>query len=219
MMRTLPRFFALALLSAVVAQAQVVLFNNMILPTNLAHGGYYVQGSASPGGRHDVAEQFQTAFAGPAFLTSAVVSLRAFGAAGVMSGTATLFSGAGGGPGSILETTSFAGNLFNNTPTLVTVTFSGSTVLSGGTNYWLGLAMQGGSNFWAQWNFAEPLGSNPVGLSPNGISWAISNATAAGLTVNGRLTAVPEPATFGIFGAGVLLGLAGWRRRNVATAG
>jgi len=190
----------------------------MIVPSDITHGGFYVQGSASlGGGRADVAEQFQNTLGTPAFLTSAVVSFRAFGPAAVMSGTATLFSDFAGAPGSILETAGFSANLVNNAPTLVTATFSGTTLLAPGTNYWVGFSMLAGSSFWAQWNFAQPAANDLVGLSSNGNSWNVATRSAAGLTVNGRIGAVPEPATYGLIGACAMLGFAAWRRRSSRT--
>jgi hypothetical protein len=213
------RFLVLAILSTTLARSQVIIFNNMFIPSDVTHGGYYVQGSASlGGGRTDAAEQFKTTVAGPAFLTSAIVSFRAAGPAGLMSGTATLFSDAGNTPGSILETTGFSASLLNNAPTLVTATFSGTTLLSSNTSYWIGFSMQPGSRFWAQWNAAQPAFNNRMGSSPDGSSWGVSATNAGGLILNGRTVAVavPEPAAYGILGAIAALALAVRGRRQCA---
>lgn len=218
-MKTPLRFLAFAIVSAAIAHSQVVLFTNMVTPSDNTHGGPYVRGSASPGGvgRQDVAEQFQTTLATPAFLTSVVAPFHAFGAAGPMSGTVTLFADFGNNPGSILETAGFSATLLNSVTSLITVNFSGSTSLAAGTNYWIGFSVAPGSTFWEQWDNAQPGASNRVETSTNGTSWTVSvGAAAPGLTVNGRVGAVPEPASYGIVAVCALTGIVAWRRRRPA---
>lgn len=217
-MKTPLCFLALAIVSATVASSQVVLFTNMVTPSDNTHGGAYFRGSASPGGsgRLDAAEQFQTTLATPAFLTSVVVPFHAFAAAGPMSGTATLFADASNHPGSILETASFSATLSNSVTSLITVNFSGSTSLAASTNYWIGFSLPPGSTLWEQWDVAQPTASNRLDFSTNGTSWTTSVGGAApGLTVNGRVVSpVPEPASYGLFAGALTLGLVAWKRRR-----
>lgn len=220
-MKTLLRVLTLAAFSVVAAHGQVVLFNNMITPSDNTHGGVYVRGTTSPGGfgRQDAAEQFQTSLATPAFLTSVIVPFHAFAAAGSMVGTATLFADASNSPGSILETAGFSATLSNSVASLVTVNFSGSTALAAGTNYWIGFSLPPGSSLWEQWDYAQPASSSRVALSTNGTTWTVQQASAPGLTVNGRVVSpVPEPGSYGLCAAGLVVGLVAWQRRRRAGA-
>lgn len=205
----------LALATFSTAQAQLVLFDNTGGATNFtAATGATIGGP--PGLDFDRAGRF-TATAGGLLGSAALALWDAVGGAAITVG---LFADASGSIGSLLETASslspipLTGGLLNYT----TATFSGTTALAAGGNYWLGVAAADAIT-WAAWEEKDrAAGTLALDTDQRGLVDPWSNPGIVGdlpfFRVNGSSIAVPEPSALGLLGVAGILGLLLGRRRR-----
>jgi hypothetical protein len=120
-------------------------------------------------------------------------------------------------PGSALET--LVGN--SNPAAAGIYSYTGSTLLSANTKYWIvaGVSTGGGGNY--QWRFELPANVE-VGQSigsivsfTQGQSWLVLNDGPPLLTFNMRVSGVPEPSGFVLTTVGLAIGL-GLRKRKTS---
>ena len=104
----------------------------------------------------------------------------------------------GGLPGTIIETAS--GTMTGGTRGLSMVMFGGTTMLTAGTSYWIGMSAPADDWFW--WYVSDPAVAGRIGYKTTGAWDAFDYYAGPSLRVS-TVSDIPEP------GAGFLL-LSGW---------
>lgn len=119
---------------------------------------------------------------------------------GIASASAGIETAVWDGPNSVASTmtgVNFAHNSISGAG-LTSLSVSGSSTTLAYMNYGLGRVTFGGETSPAFWT-----GSNPTNLRANTLLFA----STGGGVIDGPVTAVPEPSTYGLIGAGALAGL------------
>ena len=107
----------------------------------------------------------------------------------------SLWSSSAGAPGTALET--ITGVLFPVTSGTQTVTFSGTTQLLNGTEYWVGLAPgDPGANL--TWNWDGAGGTRATRSPPGSGSWTVYTNGTGSFEVTGTVVPVPAAAWMGL---------------------
>jgi PEP-CTERM motif len=127
--------------------------------------------------------------------------------------TVSLDANNGGAPGKSLATWLFVGlpAIGTSNSIVQTMTFSSSLVLQPGQTYWLVVAATGG-NTQLVWN-ANSTGVSGLAAVNFGNGWLNTQATSGAFEVLGKAI-VPEPATWLLFGTGIIGSLIATRRKT-----
>lgn len=207
----------LALFYAGPAAAQTTVFSNFG-----AGDSYLTNGIAIGGPSGDLPDPEMAAVSFPAsgttqYLHSARMPLGALEPSDT-SGTFKLhlMSDSGGLPGTVLETTSFTGGFTYPDPSIVTVTFSGTTALLPGNTYWL--AMQPLDAVDIAWYHTSVTSASQLAAKPIGSGWVIDSGALPAFEVRGLddpAETVPEPSAVLLFlPALAVVGVVQRRRRT-----
>jgi len=183
-------------------------------PAYAAGGGFLICGSAGAGSCSGVGTVTDADAFTPSstyLLSSVEIALSYF--AGTNSATVTLRSDSADTPGTVLETWNVTGlpNEPTNGSQLQTLSATSSITLTAGTQYWIEVAA-GGNSTYVAWNLNNTgTGGNS---SSTGTTWTSYQGT--GTTPSGGVqgafavfgtgvTTAPEPSTWLLLGAGLLV--------------